>query len=345
MLRITAICLLLALGGTALAQTPQRPALKGAATVEGPLVHIGDLIEHAGALAEVAIFRSPDPGHTGSVAVASVLEALRPHGLTEVDTRGFGEIVVSRASRAVTPKEIESAIVGALSGQRGLGAAADLSPRIDQTLRTIHLEASATGALQVTRLGYDPRRRRFDITFDLAGSVILKRTPLHLTGTVVETGEYVTIVRAIRRGEIVTRGDVAIERRPRNTIGGDVLLRTDAALGMAVRRMLRAGEPLRQADLMRPELVRRDDTVTLTYQVPGMLLTVRGKALQAGAEGETVSVLNLQSKRTVHGTVAGPGRVSVAVPVIRLASAARSVPSTTSSPPDPARNPNQLRPE
>ena len=73
---------------------------------------------------------------------------------------------------------------------------------------------------------------------------------------------------------------------------------------------------------MRPELVQRNDTVTLIYQVPGILLTVRGKALEAGAEGTMVSVVNLQSKRTVHGTVTGPGHVTVAANATRIASAA-----------------------
>jgi flagella basal body P-ring formation protein FlgA len=39
---------------------------------------------------------------------------------------------------------------------------------------------------------------------------------------------------------------------------------------------------------------------------------MRGKAIDGGAEGDTVSVTNLQSKRVVQGTVVGPGQVLVA---------------------------------
>ena len=49
---------------------------------------------------------------------------------------------------------------------------------------------------------------------------------------------------------------------------------------MAARRALRAGQPLRSADLMKPELVQRNETVTLVYEVPGIVLTMRGKALE-----------------------------------------------------------------
>ncbi len=36
---------------------------------------------------------------------------------------------------------------------------------------------------------------------------------------------------------------------------------------------------------------------------------MRGKAIEAGAEGDIINVINLQSKRTVQGIVTGPGRV------------------------------------
>ncbi len=70
---------------------------------------------------------------------------------------------------------------------------------------------------------------------------------------------------------------------------------------------------------MKPELVQRNETVTLVYQVPGITLTVRGKAVEGGAEGDVIAVLNEQSKRTVQGVVAGPGRVIISTGTPRLA--------------------------
>ena len=50
----------------------------------------------------------------------------------------------------------------------------------------------------------------------------------------------------------------------------------------------------------------------------GLYLTIRGKALDSGAEGDTVSVLNLQSKRTISGVVIGRGQVAISVATPRL---------------------------
>ena len=48
------------------------------------------------------------------------------------------------------------------------------------------------------------------------------------------------------------------------------------------------------------------------------------KALDSGTEGDTVNIVNLQSKRTVQGVVTGPGQVSIVVPGPRLTTAALS---------------------
>jgi flagella basal body P-ring formation protein FlgA len=112
---------------------------------------------------------------------------------------------------------------------------------------------------------------------------------------------------------------VLIERRPRAEIGRDIVNDQGQAVGLAARAALQPGRPLRVADLMRPELVQRNETVTLLYEVPGITLTVRGKAIEGGAEGDVISVLNEQSKRTVQGVVAGPGRVIISTGSPRLA--------------------------
>ena len=55
----------------------------------------------------------------------------------------------------------------------------------------------------------------------------------------------------------------------------------------------------------------RNDSVTIVYQAPGLTLTLRGQAQEAGALGDTIGVLNVDSKRIVQGIITAPGRVTV----------------------------------
>jgi flagella basal body P-ring formation protein FlgA len=289
------------------------PVLRAEVSVTSDIVRIGDVIDNAGPAAQIAIYRSPDLGTTGKLPVAQVLAALRAHRVIGVDTKDIREVTVTRLSRTLESRDIETQVAAALEHRGGLGGAANLSLTFDRDVQTTQLDASNTGALQVVANKFDPRSGRFDLTFEIANDAGIAAARLRFTGTAVETVEAAVLARGVERNEILKSSDVVVERRPKTEVGNDVAGR-DRAVGMQARRQLRAGQALRLADLAKADLVQRDQPVTLIYQTAGLYLTVRGKAIDGGAEGDVVSVVNLQSKRTVTGTVIGRGQVSVAVP-------------------------------
>jgi flagella basal body P-ring formation protein FlgA len=252
------------------------------------------------------------------VPASAVIDAVREHALIGLDTGGLSEVVVTRASRAIPSKEVEDAVAIALSRQFALGEPKNIAVSFERELRAIQVEPSAKGEPRVARLNFDPRSGRFDVTLDVPTGAA-KTGLLRLSGRAVATLEVVTLLRPIERGAVVRESDVVVERRPRAEIGRDVVTDRDQAIGLAARNALQSGRPLRTADLMKPELVQRGETVTLVYEVPGITLTVRGKAIDGGAEGDVISVLNEQSKRTVQGLVVGPGRVVISTGARRIA--------------------------
>jgi flagella basal body P-ring formation protein FlgA len=298
---------------------PGGPALKASATVAGEIVRIGDLVENAGAVAEVPIFRAPDLGQTGSVPVAQVMDALRGRHLIGLDTRGLSEVAVTRAARAITVKDVEASVLRVLAGRYGLPDSEKLAVIFDGELRPFEVEATATRELAPARLSYEPRTSRFDITFEVPGSAVARRLPLRFTGSVSETFEAVVPAHEVAQGQVLKAADLAIERRPKAQLTPATLTGTEQAVGLSAKHTLRAGQTIRQADLAKPEIVGRNETVTIVYEVPGILLTMLGKALEPGALGDSINVLNVQSKRTIQATVIGPGRVSVTTANARLA--------------------------
>ena len=310
---------LVAFGAAALAEpAPDHPRLKAQATVTGSIVRIGDLVENAGIIAKVPIFRAPDLGATGTVPAEAVVEAVRQYQLIGLDTGDVSEVVVTRASRTIPAKDIEERVAQALAAQYALGPVKDIVVHFDRELRAIQVEPSADGDPRVAYLNFDARSGRFDATLDMPTGATA-RGLLRLSGQAAATAEVVTLVRPLDRGEVLKNADLVVERRPRAEIGRDVVTNIELALGQAARVQLRAGQPLRSTDLMKPEVVQHNDAVTLIYQMPGIRLTVRGKATEGGAEGDMIGVLNEQSKRTVQGVVVGPGRVLVSTAVPQLA--------------------------
>lgn len=307
------------------------PTLRASVQVSGDLVRIGDVIDNAGSAAQIAIYRAPDLGTTGSLSVAQVLNALRAHQVIGVDTRDLREISVTRLARSIEGKDIEQQVARALERRNGLGDAANISMTFDRDPGDVRLDAGFTGGMQATSVRYDNRNGRFDVTFEITNENGVAATKLRFTGTAVETVEAAVLARNIDRNEVIKSSDVLIERRPKAEVGVDAASR-DRTVGMQARRQLRAGQAVKAADLAKPDLVQRDQNVTLIYEAAGLYLTVRGKALDNGTEGDVVSVMNLQSKRTVSGTVTGRGQVSITVATPRPAQTSDAAASTGTAP-------------
>jgi len=319
---LLATALLLAAPLTALAQSREAaitvPVLRASVAVAGDVVRIGDMIDNAGTSAQIAIYRAPDLGTTGSLPTAQVIAALQAHQVIGVDTRDIKAVTVTRLSRAIEASEIRFQVARALEHRNGLGDAANLSLTFDRDVQDLQLDASNTGPLQPVSARYEPRNGRFDVSFEIANDATPAK--LRFTGTAIETVEAAVLTHNVERNEILKSSDVMTERRPKAEVGSDPAARGQV-VGMQMRRQLRAGQALRAADLAKPDLVQRDDNVTLIYESAGLYLTIRGKALDNGAEGDAVSVLNLQSKRTISGVVIGRGQVAISVATPRLPAA------------------------
>jgi len=286
------------------------PTLRASITVTSDVVRVGDLIDNAGSAALIPLYRSPDLGTTGALPVAQVLAVLRAKQVIGVMTGDIKEVQVTRLARTLVNKDLETAVATALERRFGLGDAANITVTFDRGIADMRLDASNTGVLQPVATRYDARSGRFDIAFEINNDNNPAPTKLRFTGTAIETVEVAVLTRDIDRVDLLKASDVAVERRPKAEVTGEAASR-DRTLGMQLRRPMRAGTPIRVADIVKPDFVQRDQNVTVIYQVPGIYLTTRGKAIESGAEGDTISVLNLQTKRTLSGVVTGRGQVTV----------------------------------
>jgi flagella basal body P-ring formation protein FlgA len=141
------------------------PALRASVIVTGDVVRIGDVIDNAGTSAQIAIYRAPDLGTTGSLPTAQILTALQAHQVIGVDTRDIKAVSVTRLSRRLEAKDIEQQVAHAIEHRNGLGDAANLTLTFDRDVQDMQLDASNTGDMQPTSARFDPRNGRFDVSF------------------------------------------------------------------------------------------------------------------------------------------------------------------------------------
>src|SRR6202020_1385637 len=130
------------------------PVLRAQVTVEGDIVRVGDMIENAGTASQIAIYRSPDLGTTGTLPTAQIISALQAHQVIGVDTRDIKSVTVTRLARTIDTREIESQVAHAIEHRSGLGDAANLSLTFDREVQDVRLDAWNNGDLQAVLVHY-----------------------------------------------------------------------------------------------------------------------------------------------------------------------------------------------
>jgi flagella basal body P-ring formation protein FlgA len=282
-------------------------ALKPSVTVHEDVVHLGDLFDGAGDLAGTPVFQAPDAGVDGVLPAAQALAAAAAAGLA-VDPTVLDSVRVVRAGNRLSEEDI-AALVRSAVAERLAADPVSLDLAFDGLVETVTADASAETPVSLDALSLQSASGRF--TARLAVDIGASERMVDVAGRVTETREIPVLVRDVDRRQVIRAADLATQRIDVRRLPKAAVREAGFLVGMAARRPLRAGDTVAASDVESPRLVLRGQLVTMTYARPGLTLTARGRALADAALGETVAVLNEQSRRTVQGVVTADGSVAV----------------------------------
>lgn len=119
----------------------------------------------------------------------------------------------------------------------------------------------------------------------------------------------VVLDHAVEAGDLLAAGDLVEQMLAPGAARG--ALRPRDVVGMEAARRLVAGSVVRSSDIVRPQLVRRGEPVTISIRSGTLVITTIGRALGNGAAGASVRVVASATNRTLDGIVEGPGAVRV----------------------------------
>jgi flagella basal body P-ring formation protein FlgA len=123
--------------------------------------------------------------------------------------------------------------------------------------------------------------------------------------------ELPVLARRLPAGSVLQSGDLQTARVRAGGLRGETVRSAADAVGLALKRVAVAGQPLSTTDLMRPVMVQKGARVMMQLFTPGLALTGQGVALDAGGIGERIRVLNPSSRAVLEVEVIGPDRVRV----------------------------------
>lgn len=113
--------------------------------------------------------------------------------------------------------------------------------------------------------------------------------------------------RTIRPHQIITEMDVTFAAG--NLTSG--FARLSDVIGQEARVALYAGRPILVGDIGPPAVIDRNQIVALRYNANGISIATEGRALERGAIGDRIRVMNLGSRATLFGQILNDGTIQV----------------------------------
>ncbi|MFD2262353.1 flagellar basal body P-ring formation chaperone FlgA [Lacibacterium aquatile] len=290
-----------------------RVALREQVTVTESQVTLGDLFTGLDAdIAARSVSPAPglgerrvlDAGQLSAIAAANAL-SWRP-----ADSKI--KVTIERTGTEVPASAVVGALAAALAQQ---GAPGDGEVSLDADKSKVLVPQGSPATVDVADMAYDVRTTRFVATIRApAGSGSSQR----ISGTFAPMVDVPVPASPIAAGTILRESDLVLNRMRADQKINQVVTDMSKLVGKTTKRALPVGAPVRPGDLISTILVSKNHIVNVQIVGGPMNLVMQGKALDDGAEGEIVRVLNTRSNKTVQGTVTGAGTVSVllgAVPV------------------------------
>jgi flagella basal body P-ring formation protein FlgA len=284
--------------------------LRTSIMVDDEVVRLGDLFMDSLVLGDTPVARAPAPGQTISLDARFLRQLARAYRLDWEPDSKFEHVLIGRMSQRIDATQVEETLGDALRARGGNAAALDVT--IDGGDVEFVLPTNLMPSVGVQNLQYDPSSQRFAalLVVPAEGPTALQRV---VTGWAHETIEIPVFNRALPAGTTVQESDLDWISIRADRLVGNVVTDTRQLVGMTTRRPLRADQILRVSDLVMTPAVRKNTLVTLALQSGAMSLSLMGKVLEDAAIGQSVRVMNVNSKKELVGVVRDAGTVEIPI--------------------------------
>lgn len=276
--------------------------------VEDEYIRLGDIFDPVDRYADRIVARAPDPGGEMVLQAVWLWKAAKTFGVDWKPTSVAETATVARPSTMISKPQLENLLRDAYFARTGQDDLIELET--DGGPLRIHLPRTVAPTARLDRFELDPRTGRFTATVVAPAD----GRPLHranLAGTFHRMVEMPVPARRLGSEHIIRAEDIEMVRLREQGLGANLIVDADRLVGQAVQRALPAGQPIRLGAVHPPILVDKGRIVTVMLETDAMVLTVQGRAMEPGAEGDVIRVQNTLSNAVIEATVRRDGSVVV----------------------------------
>lgn len=275
-------------------------AIKQNVMVDAPVIRLGDLFDQPITGGDTPIAQAPKPGQTVSLDARFLRQLVRAYHLELNSSQDFDHVLVARKCQIIKSETVTAALAEAISQRTQLSSTMDIAFDTGEVQFTLPTNVAPTVAVQ--GLNFDPSSNRFlaILAVPATGPTLITQ---QVVGTIYEKTQVPVLKRLVSAGETIQADDIDWTSSRLDQLATNTVTDSQQMVGRIAKRPLRPGQTLRLSDLINEPTVHKNSLITIAVQTADMSLTVRGKALDDGAVGQSIRVVNVNTNKQLVGVV------------------------------------------
>lgn len=288
-------------------QTAAAVGLNHNSVITDKTIKAGDVFTGLNEKADKVIGPAPLPGQDMVLNARTLLRIAMALDLPWRPETSMEQVVLTSAATVIDEETIESAIRGALE-EKGIKGRYTIT--LDGEGHSMTLPHGTSPVVEVVAMDVKPEANWFEARL-VAPSKDRPLSTAKVVGRIQRMTEVPVLRSGLNNGDIIGARDIEMMEIPDRSLNGDIILKAEDLIGMTPRRVVVAAQPIQFNQIESPRMVARGDIVTMIFKEGPLQLTAQGKALENGARGDKIRVVNVSSSKTILAEVSNTKEVTL----------------------------------
>ncbi len=274
--------------------------------LNGDNLSLGDVFPEVTEHAEHILAPAPTAGQTMVLTAVDLQRIANAFDLEWSPQNRFDRSIVRRnisyISKDDISKTINQALTKKMHGQK-------YEVELLSNNKKITLPDSEKPEIIVKNLNFNNKTRALKAEISL--KTLNNETTVNLTGHAYQITKVPVLSTRLRKGDIIEEADIEIISMRLADVSPNTILDETKIIGQTPRRYIDAMHTIQPNDVRQPLAIKKGERVTLSIKNDILNISTIGKALNSGAKGEIIRVMNISSNRIIEGEITGPQQVKI----------------------------------
>lgn len=281
-------------------------ALKDQVRLTGQQLYLSDLFSGLSPSQDRLLTSAPASGERVVYTLTTLRRIAQTFSLDWQPDADDRDLVIERGNSRLGARQIADMLQQHLQHEVG---DADLEILFDRQHPSIEIADGVEGRPRVNGVYRDSRSGRFEALLEVPGHHGVRQVAI--TGQAIAMLNVPVLAVRLGRGELIRADHLSYRRTRADRLTPDIITDPAALIGLVVRRSMGADRPISAAMVRAAIVIPRGALVVMTLERPGITLSAQGQAVESGAVGDVIRVMNTSSELVVQGIVTAPGHVKI----------------------------------